>query len=307
MDHHNLLWVIFAFTALSLFILDLRLSAGKAHVITAKESIALCSFWILIASLYGFLVGYLINMEKMFEYFTAYVIEYSLSVDNMFVFLMIFNYFSIEKEYQPKILTWGILGAVVMRMIMIFSGVALVERFHWIIYFFGLILIYTAFKMYFQGEEKIEPEKNPILKFLSKFIPFDLKTQTHDFFIKKDAKTFATVMFAALIVVESTDLVFAVDSIPAVLAISTDKLIVYTSNVFAVVGLRSLYFLLAYISDYFRYLKKGVSVVLFYVGGKMLISSFYKISPVHSLFVVLSILAFSIVLSVIIPSKKAEK
>ncbi len=295
--------MIFSFTAFGLFILDLKLSTGKAHIITAKESLSLCSFWILIASLYGFLVGHLISMDKMFEYFTAYVIEYSLSVDNMFVFLMIFNYFSIGKKYQSKILTWGILGAAIMRMIMIFAGVAMVEKFHWIIYIFGLVLIYTASKMYFQKDEGIEPEKNPILKFLSKFIPFDLKAETHDFFIKRDAKTLATVMFATLVVIESSDVVFAVDSIPAVLSISTDKLIVYTSNVFAVVGLRSLYFLLAYISDYFRYLKKGVSVVLLYVGVKMLISGFYKISPIYSLFVVLSLLAFSIILSVLIPKK----
>jgi len=296
---------LFALIASALFLADLKLSAGKAHIISAKESLLLCSFWVLVASLYGLLIGYLISYSKMFEYFTAYIIEYSLSVDNMFVFLMIFSYFGIEKEYQPKILTWGILGAVVMRLIMIFAGVALVERFKFIIYVFGLILIYTAFKMYFQGDEKIEPEKNPILKFLSKFIPFEMKAQTHDFFLKKDGKLYATVMFAALIVIESTDLVFAVDSIPAVLSISTDKLIVYTSNVFAVVGLRSLYFLLAYISDYFLYLKKGVSVVLLYVGIKMLVSSYYHIEPIKSLIVVLSILSASILLSIIFPKKKA--
>ncbi len=305
MDHHNTLWIIFIFTSTALFIADLKLSAAKAHIISAKESLLLCSFWVSVASLYGLLVGYLINYEKMFEYFTAYVIEYSLSVDNMFVFLMIFSYFGIEKQYQPKILTWGILGAVFMRLIMIFAGVALVEKFKFIIYVFGLVLIYTAFKMYFHGDEKIEPEKNPLLKVLSRFIPFDMKAQTHDFFIRKNGKLYATVMFAALIVVESTDLVFAVDSIPAVLAISTDKLIVYTSNVFAVVGLRSLYFLLAYISDYFVYLKKGVSIVLLYVGIKMLISSYYHIPPVKSLIVVLSILTGSILLSLIIPRKKA--
>jgi tellurite resistance protein TerC len=305
MGSYNILWLIFIFTALILFILDLKLSASKAHIIKPKESIFLCSFWILIASLYGFIIGYLIDNNKMFEYFTAYVIEYSLSVDNMFVFLMIFTYFNIDKKYQPKILTWGILGAIVMRLIMIFSGVALIEKFHWIIYIFGIILIYTAFKMYLHGDEKVEPDKNFFLKFIAKIIPFDYKDETHDFFIKKE-KIYATVMLATLIVVESTDVVFAIDSIPAVLSISQDKLIVYTSNVFAVVGLRSLYFLLAYISDYFTYLKKGVSVVLLYVGIKMLISDVYKISPIKSLLVVLSILGISLLLSVLFPNKKRD-
>ena len=305
MDNYNILWLVFTATAAILFILDIKLSSSKAHEISAKESLMLCSFWIFIAAIYGFLAGHLLTQEKMFEFFTAYVIEYSLSVDNMFVFLMIFSYFNIPKKYQPKILTWGILGAVFMRLIMIFAGVALIERFHWVIYVFGLVLVYAAFKMYFQSEEKIEPEKNPILKLLSKFLPFDTKTETSDFFLRK-GKLYATTMFATLIVIESTDLVFAVDSIPAVLAISTDKLIVYTSNVFAVVGLRSLYFLLAYISDYFRYLKKGVSIVLLYVGIKMLISGVYKISPISSLVVVLGILAGSILLSLLIPHNKEK-
>lgn len=304
MDHHNILWIIFVFISVGLFIADLKLSASKAHVISAKESLLLCLFWVSVASLYGLLIGYLMSYEKMFEYLTAYVIEYSLSVDNMFVFLMIFSYFGIEKRYQPKILTWGILGAVFMRLIMIFSGVAIVERFKFIMYMFGIVLIYTSFKMYFDREEKIEPQKNIIVKFLSSFIPFDMNTQTHDFFIVKNKKIHATVIFVSLIIVESTDLIFAVDSIPAVLAISTDKLIVYTSNVFAVIGLRSLYFLLAYISDHFVYLKKGVSVVLLYVGIKMLTSSYYHISAVKSLIVVLSILASSILLSLATARKK---
>jgi len=299
MNNYTILWLIFAITSIILFILDIKLSASKPHKISIKESLLLCSFWILIATLYGFSIGYLLNLDKMFEFFTAYIIEYSLSIDNMFVFLMIFSYFAIPNKYQPKILTWGILGAVIMRMIMIFAGIALIEKFHWIIYIFGVILIYTAIKMYSHGDEKIEPEKNITLKFLSKIIPFDTKTETGNFFIIKE-KIYATILFATLIVIETTDLVFAIDSIPAVLSISQDKLIVYTSNVFAVVGLRSLYFLLASISDYFRFLKTGVSVVLFYVGIKMLISGIYKIPAFTSLLVVIIILSISIIASILI-------
>ncbi len=305
MDHMSLLWVIFVTTAVILFSLDIRLSASKAHEISTRESLMLCSFWILIASLYGGLIGYYLDTGKMIEFFTAYVIEYSLSVDNMFVFLIIFSYFKIPKKYQPKILTWGILGAVFMRLILIFTGVALIEKFHWITYLFGAVLIYTAVKMYFQEGEGIEPEKNQVLKLFSKIMPFDTTVQSNSFFVKKD-RTYATMMFATLIVIESSDLVFAVDSIPAVLAISSDKLIVYTSNVFAVVGLRSLYFLLASISDYFRFLKTGVSVVLFYVGAKMMISGYYKIPALTSLVIVLAILAFSIMLSIVIPVKEEK-
>jgi tellurite resistance protein TerC len=303
MDHVTLLWITFAVTATVLFSLDIKLSASKAHEISTRESLMLCSFWIFIASAYGVLVGYLLDLNKMLEFFTAYVIEYSLSVDNMFVFLIIFSYFNVSKKNQPKILTWGILGAVFMRLALIFAGVALIEKFHWITYFFGAVLIYTAVKMYFQDEEGVEPEKNQALKLFSKIMPFDMKDRSDNFFVRKEKKIYATMMFATLIVIESSDLVFAVDSIPAVLAISSDKLIVYTSNVFAVVGLRSLYFLLASIAEYFRFLKTGVSVVLFYVGIKMIISGYYKIPSLTSLVIVLSILAFSIILSVIIKPK----
>jgi tellurite resistance protein TerC len=300
MDHATLLWVTFVSTAVVLFSLDIKLSASKAHEISTRESLMLCSFWILIASAYGGLIGYLLDLNKMLEFFTAYVIEYSLSVDNMFVFLIIFSYFNIPKKNQPRILTWGILGAVFMRLVLIFAGVALIEKFHWITYFFGAVLIYTAVKMYFQDGEGVEPEKNQALKLFSKIMPFDMKARGESFFIRREKRVYATMMFATLIVIESSDLVFAVDSIPAVLAISSDKLIVYTSNVFAVVGLRSLYFLLASIAEYFRFLKTGVSVVLFYVGIKMITSGYYKIPSLTSLVIVLSILAFSIILSIVI-------
>lgn len=295
----EIMWMVFVVTATALFIADIKLSAGRAHEISRKEAMMLCAFWVIVATLFGFLTGHMLGFTKMVEFFTGYVIEYSLSMDNMFVFIMIFAYFNVPKKYQPKILTWGILGAVFMRLILIFAGVKLINTFHWIIYVFGALLIFTAIKMLVQKEGEMDPGKNPVLKLLSKVIPIDKTAEGGAFFVKKEV-WHATPLFATLVVVETSDLIFAVDSIPAVLAVSTDKFIVYTSNVFAVVGLRSLYFLLASIMDLFRYLKVGISIILFYVGVKMMISGYYKIPALLSLGVVLGILAVSILLSVAI-------
>jgi tellurite resistance protein TerC len=281
---------------------DIKLSAGRAHEIGRKEAMLLCAFWILVASVFGVLTGYMLGFDRMVEFFTAYTIEYSLSMDNMFVFIMIFSYFSVPKKYQPKILTWGILGAVFMRLILIFAGVGLINKFHWLIYVFGGILILTAVKMLLHKDGDMDPGKNPLLKLLGKIMPIDKEASGGDFFVKKEV-WHATPLFATLLVIETTDLVFAVDSIPAVLAISREPFIVYTSNVFAVVGLRSLYFLLASVMDLFRYLKYGIAIILFYVGVKMSISGYYKIDPLISLGVVLAILAASILLSVLIKNE----
>lgn len=299
----NIMWTVFIITATSLFIADLKLSAGKAHMIERREASILCCFWVLIASLFGLLTGYMLGTEKMIEFFTAYVIEYSLSMDNMFVFLIIFSYFRIPPQFQPKILTWGILGAVFMRLILIFTGVELINAFHWLIYLFGGVLIFTSIKMIRQKDGEMDPGSNPVLRFMSRFIPFDQSVESPNFFIKKKDVWYATPLLATLIVVETSDLIFAVDSIPAVIGISREKFIIYTSNVFAVVGLRSLYFLLASIIRYFRFLKPGISIILFYVGVKMLISGWIKIPALLSLGVVLGILAGSIILSVIIKQK----
>ncbi|RPJ16813.1 MAG: TerC/Alx family metal homeostasis membrane protein [Desulfobacteraceae bacterium] len=298
----NIMWIVFVITATSLFIADLKLSAGRAHQIERREASILCCFWVLVASLFGLLTGYMLGTEKMIEFFTAYVIEYSLSMDNMFVFLIIFSYFRIPPQFQPKILTWGILGAILMRLILIFTGVGLINAFHWIIYIFGGILIFTSVKMIRQKDGEMDPGTNPVLRLMSRFIPFEKSVEIPTFFIKKDV-WHATPLLATLIVVETSDLIFAVDSIPAVIAISTDKFIVYTSNVFAVVGLRSLYFLLASIIRFFRFLKAGISIILFYVGVKMLISGWIKIPALLSLGVVLGILFGSILLSVMIKQK----
>lgn len=294
------MWIVFAVTATALFVADIKLSAGRAHEITRREALTLCGFWVIIASLFGFLTGYMLGYERMIEYFTSYVIEYSLSMDNMFVFVMIFAYFGVPKKYQPKILTWGIIGAVIMRLILIFTGVGLIKAFGWIIYVFGAVLIYTAVKMYLQKDSEMDPGRNPVLKLLAGVLPIDRTDLSGDFFVRKD-RLYATSLFATLLVIETSDLIFAVDSIPAVLAISKEAFIVYTSNVFAVVGLRSLYFLLASLLDLFRYLKTGISVILFYVGCKMLVSDFIHIPAILSLGVVLGLLALSMILSVAIP------
>ena len=295
----EIMWLVFIVTATSLFVADIKLSAGRAHEIGRKEALLLCAFWILVASVFGVLTGYMLGFDRMVEFFTAYTIEYSLSMDNMFVFIMIFAYFGVPKKYQPKILTWGILGAVFMRLILIFAGVGLINRFHWLIYVFGGLLILTAVKMLLHKEGDMDPGKNPLLKLLGKIMPIDKESSGGEFFVKKGI-WHATPLFATLVVIETTDLVFAVDSIPAVLAISREPFIVYTSNVFAVVGLRSLYFLLASVMDLFRFLKYGIAIILFYVGVKMTISGYYKIDPLISLGVVLGLLAASMLLSVAI-------
>ncbi|MFA7007346.1 MAG: TerC/Alx family metal homeostasis membrane protein [Elusimicrobiales bacterium] len=302
MSNLGIMWLIFTLTATALFAADLKFSAGRLHEISRKEALTLCASWVLIAVLFGFLTGYMLGYDRMLEFFTAYVIEYSLSMDNMFVFIMIFAYFSVPGKYQPKILTWGILGAVVMRLILIFAGVGLINAFGWIIYIFGAVLVFTAVRMFLQEDGETDPGKNPALKLLARIMPLDTADDTGVFFTKKGV-WHATTLFATLLVIETTDLIFAVDSIPAVLAISKEAFIVYTSNVFAVVGLRSLYFLLAAVMGSFRFLKAGISVILLYVGLKMLSSGVVHIPALLSLCVVLGILALSIGLSVLIKSK----
>jgi tellurite resistance protein TerC len=303
MTNLEIMWIIFTATVTLLFIADIKISAGRAREIARKEAMLLCSLWVFIATLFGLLTGYMLGYERMLEFFTAYVIEYSLSMDNMFVFIMVFAYFNVPKKYQPKILTWGILGAVAMRLILIFAGVGLINAFGWIIYIFGAVLIFTAVKMFLQKDGEIDPGKNLVLKLLARVMPLDTTDSTGHFFTKKEV-WYATPLFATLLVIETTDLIFAVDSIPAVLAISKEPFIVYTSNVFAVVGLRSLYFFLAAIIDSFRFLKTGISIILFYVGVKMLASNFVHIPALLSLCVVLGILALSILLSILIKPEK---
>lgn len=308
MTHLQLLWIIFIVISVAMFCLDIKLSAQHVHEINRKEAAKLCLTWIVITVVFGLLSGWLLDKTRMIQFFTGYVIEYSLSVDNMFVFIMIFEAFNVKRLFQPKILTWGILGAVVMRLILIFAGVELMSRFHWLLYVFGAVLIFTAAKMAFGNEGEEDPRKNPVIRLLGKIMPLDHDDHSGVFFVKKDtaekkAVWHATTLFVTLLVIETSDIVFAMDSIPAVLGISQETFVVYTSNIFAVVGLRSLYFLLASIMDIFRFLKPAVSIILCFVGVKMLGEHWFRISPGISLCVIIGVLATAILLSVLLPRK----
>jgi len=293
-------FIFAAVIALMLFI-DLYVTDHRRGKITLKASLIWSGVWIFTALLFNlFLYFYLEDgHQKALEFLTGYIIEKSLSVDNLFVFLMIFSVMDIKPENQPHILKWGILSAIVFRIIFIFAGVALINLFHPIIYVFAVILLLAAYKMAFGGEQKIDVENNWLIKISRKYFKLNTAYEGKKFFIKVDKKTYITTTFLTLLLIESSDIVFAVDSIPAIIAITNDTFIIISSNIFAILGLRALYFALAGLVDLFVYLKYGVAIILFYVGIKMLISEFYKIPTEVSLFVILLFLGGSIVLSLI--------
>jgi tellurite resistance protein TerC len=294
-------WVIFNIFVLGMLALDLLVFHRKAHTVSLREALSWSAVWIALALIFNVGIYYLWGSEKALEFLAGYLIEKSLSVDNIFVFIMIFSYFAVPAIYQHRILFWGILGALIMRAIFIAAGAALLSAFHWIIYIFGGFLIITGIKMFFAGEEKIEPEKNPAVLLLRRFMPITNEFHGQRFFVRIDQRLWATPLFVVLVVIETTDVIFAVDSIPAIFAITMDPFIVYTSNIFAILGLRALYFLLAGIMDMFRYLKVGLSFVLCFVGVKMMLVDFYKIPIGVSLGVVAGILAISILASLVKP------
>jgi tellurite resistance protein TerC len=302
MEVNPVFWVIFSIIIIVMLALDLGVFNKKAHEIKVKEALSWVAVWISLAMIFNLVILTQFGKILALEFLTAYVIEYSLSIDNIFVFIMVFSFFSVKKEYQHKVLFWGILGAVIMRAIFIFAGVALINRFHWIVIIFGDFLVYTGLKLLLQREDvKVEPEKNGLVRLFRKFLPVTDHLHDDSFFVRKDGKTYATPLFIVLLVIESTDLIFAVDSIPAVLAISKDTFIVFTSNIFAILGLRSLYFAISGIMGLFRYLKIGLAIVLTYVGLKMLAAFFhFEIPVVLSLSIIVSILLLSILASVII-------
>lgn len=284
--------------AIALFV-DLVVVKHHHGKVSIKEASLMVAAWIALAALFGAAVWLTLGQTKALEFFTGYVIEYSLSIDNMFVFIMIFAYFAVPPENQPKVLIWGILGAVLMRFIFIFIGVQLITQFKFMIYIFGALLIYTAIKMLAHKEEEFDPSKMPVLKALKKIMPLKDNYHGENFFVKDAGKLFATPLFATVLVIETSDLIFAIDSIPAVLSITHDTFIVYTSNIFAIIGLRSLYFLLAGMAGKFEYLKYGIAAVLVFVGVKMLISHFYHFPTALSLLVIVVILTIAIAASVI--------
>ena len=298
-------WVAFNGFVLLMLALDLGVFHKKLHVVSVKEALIWSGIWIFLALCFNGFIYYVFGETKALEFFTGYVIEKALSVDNIFVFVLIFSFFHIPAIYQHKVLFWGIIGALIMRIIFIFAGIALLEKFHWTIYLFGAILIFTGIKMLFDKDKKIEPDKNPVIKFFKRFFPTTNDLHGDKFFIKQNQKTLATPLFVALIMIEVTDLIFAVDSIPAILAVTQDHFIVYTSNVFAILGLRSLYFALANIIERFKYLAVGLAIILVFVGIKMVIIDFFKI-PIHfSLLIIFLILTSSVLFS-LVKTKKTD-
>jgi len=301
------LWVGFNLFVLLMLAVDLGVFHRKTHVVSGKEALLWSLVWISLSLVFNAVIysfwdrmmpgSSYTNSEAALAFFTGYLIEKSLSVDNIFVFILIFSFFAVPPSYQHRVLFWGILGALVMRGILIVVGAALLKEFHWIIYIFGAFLIYTGIRMARHQEEEVHPDKNPVVKFFRKFMPVTEKFEQGKFFVRHAGRVMATPLFLVLLIVESTDLVFAVDSIPAIFAVTQDPFIVYTSNVFAILGLRALYFLLANVMDKFQYLKLGLSAVLTFVGIKMVIVDFYKIPIGVSLGVVASILTVSIIAS----------
>jgi tellurite resistance protein TerC len=293
------LWIGFNIFVLGMLALDLGIFHRKAHTVSIKEAGLWSAVWILLALIFNAGIFIFWGRAPGLEFLTGYLIEKSLSVDNLFVFLMIFHYFATPAEYQHRVLFWGILGALVMRAIFIGVGATLLENFHWMIYVFGGFLIVTGIKMLLQGDHKIDPAKNPAVRLMRRLMPITTEYQGQRFLIRKNGKSWATPLLLVLVVVETTDVIFAVDSIPAIFAITRDPFIVYTSNVFAILGLRALYFLLAGVLEMFRYLKIGLSLVLCFVGAKMVIVDIYEIPILSSLAVVASILGLSVLASLL--------
>ncbi len=294
------LWIWIGFNGFVLIMLsiDLGVFHRKAHVVSMKEALSWTAAWITLALVFNLGVWHYLGEQKALEFITGYVIEYSLSVDNMFVFALLFSYFSVPALYQHKVLFWGILGALVMRAIMIFVGSALIANFTWIIYVFGAFLVFTGIRMIVKMEEEIHPERNPVVRLFKRWMPVTSDYRADRFFVRENGILMATPMFVVLLLVEFTDLIFAVDSIPAIFAVTEDPFIVYTSNVFAILGLRSLYFALSGVMDKFHYLKIGLGVVLAFVGVKMLLGhSPWKIDTLVSLGVIVTVLATSVLAS----------
>jgi tellurite resistance protein TerC len=339
-------WITFFAIVLTALGVDLGIANRRAHAPTKRETYIWSAVWLSLALSFSGFIYWMVNdhfdnrslaLIKTTEYFTGYLIELSLSVDNLFVFLLIFNYFKVPKKYQHRVLFWGIMGALVMRMTMIFAGAELVERFHWIIYVFGAFLVYTGLKMFGGDDEEFHPEKSWLVSFITRFVPISKHYEQEKFITVQNGKRTGTLLLLVLIVVEVSDLIFAVDSIPAIFGITTDKFIVYTSNVFAILGLRTFFFLLLNVVEKFHYLKYGLAFVLTFIGVKMLLplaaeSALWLLGTggahatptaqflhdfvekkyndtmiVISLSVVVVALTLSIVLSLLFPSKKDEK
>ncbi|HEY3402099.1 MAG TPA: TerC/Alx family metal homeostasis membrane protein [Ohtaekwangia sp.] len=315
-ERETILFGVFAVIILLFLVLDLGLFNKHAHKISTKSALYQSIFWVIISTLFGYLVylqgpypqedGTLMKgTDAAVLYFSAYLTEYALSVDNIFVILLILKYFKVKEEYYHKILFWGIFGAIAFRAIFIFVTAFFIHKLEWILYVFGVFLIYSGIRIYFEdGDEKIEPEKNPIMKFCRRYLPMSKEEHGDQFLVKEYGKWVFTPLFLVIVLIETTDLIFAVDSIPAAFAITRDEFLIYTSNIFAVMGLRAMFFLLAGIIDKFYLLQKGLSIILFFIGAKMLLEIVdYHIGVYLSFSVIIATLTLSIIFSVIVPRK----
>jgi tellurite resistance protein TerC len=301
MSSQVLLWVIFGVVVILMLALDLGVFHRKAHVIRLREAIVWSAVWIGMALIFNVGVYLYLGPEAGLNFLTAYVIEKSLSVDNIFVFLLIFSYFSVPAVYHHRVLYWGIIAALVMRAVFIAAGLTLIQKFEWIVYVFGAFLVYTGVRMALRKDEEIHPERNPVLKLFRRFMAVTPQYEGSHFLVKKEGRYMATPLAVVLLVVETSDVIFAVDSIPAVLAITYDPFIVYTSNVFAILGLRALYFAVAGIVELFHYLRYGLSFILAFVGVKMLISKVYHVPTKVALAVIAATVTICVVASMIHP------
>jgi len=295
-----LFWVLFNVFVAAMLVLDLGVFHRRAHTVKFREALIWSVVWAGLAVIFAVVIYFWHGRTPSLEFVTGYVIELSLSVDNLFVFLLIFRYFQVPPGHQHKVLFWGILGALIMRAVFIAAGVGLIQRFHGIVYVFGAFLVYSGIKLFRQGEAEIHPEKNPVLRLFRRWVPVTKDYEGNKFFVRRTG-LLATPLLVVLVVVETTDLLFAVDSIPAILAITRDAFIVYTSNVFAILGLRSMYFALAGMMEMFRYLHYGLSIVLMCVGAKMLLSHYYEVPTVVALSAVAGILLLSVAASLLRP------
>jgi len=301
-----LLWIGFTAFVLAMLVLDLGVFHRKVHDIRMREALIWTGVWIGMALLFNLGVYLLFGSRTGLEFLTGYLIEKALSVDNIFVFLVIFAYFRVPAALQHRVLFWGIIGALVTRAIFILLGAALLHRFHWVVYIFGAFLVFTGVKLLLQGEGEVHPERNPVLRLFSRLVPSVSDYRGGRFWVVEAGRRYATPLLAVLVVVETTDLVFAVDSIPAIFAVTRDPFIVYTSNIFAILGLRALFFVLAGTMEKFHYLKVGLGLVLAFVGIKMLLADVYKIPIGISLGVIAALLAGSIILSLLLPQEESS-
>jgi TerC family integral membrane protein len=300
-----LFWILFNLFVLGMLTLDLGFLQKPGHTVKFREALTWSLLWIGLAGAFAVQVYYRYGHATAVEFVTGYVIELSLSVDNLFIFLLIFRYFRVALEHQHKVLFWGIVGALVMRGIFIIVGIGLIQRFHWITYIFGVLLVYSGIKLFGQHAVGIEPENNPVLRLFRRWVPMT-ENYEGDRFVVRRARLYATPLLAVLVLVETTDVLFATDSIPAVLAITLKPFIVYTSNVFAVLGLRSMYFLLAGMMELFHYLHYGLAAILIFVGAKMLVSNYYPLPTWIALGVVAGVLLISVLASLLHPQSQKQ-